>query len=285
MRSPGAHRLELDRLGRSAAPRRRRGRPSVQRRLAAVAVAGGVDDDLLALLWPRERGPEGEVLDRVDRRAVLADQQAEVVAVHRRPDLVRRSPRCRRSRAARAPWTIRAHHRPHPLRGLVGSRPPRSRQASTSTSPLTRAAPDSPRRLLEHREAHATPPSGPGSASRAPSSRPTSPRRGCRRRLGLVGPLLLGLLRALVVRSSPSWPTGAGRSASSSCAVKVAACAARPFPSPFGGRLRLGRRCSFFAAASAGPVGPCRRQPRRRLARARAWPPRRRPGLAARASG
>ena len=77
----GRHRLELDRaaglhdaLGGAHGER-------VERRLAPVAVAGRVDDDRLAgsaavAVDDRVR----EVLERVDRLAVLADQEAEVAA-------------------------------------------------------------------------------------------------------------------------------------------------------------------------------------------------------------
>src|SRR3712207_7279895 len=43
---------------------------------------------LLALLPTPRRDPERQVLHRVDRGAVLADEQPEVVPVDRRPDLL-----------------------------------------------------------------------------------------------------------------------------------------------------------------------------------------------------
>ena len=46
---------------------------------AALAVAGGVDDDPLALAHAAEGGLVAEQLQRVDRLAALADQQAVVV--------------------------------------------------------------------------------------------------------------------------------------------------------------------------------------------------------------
>src|SRR5215212_3046073 len=83
-----AHRLqlhravELQRLGRGAV-----GHP-VKRALAALAVARGVDRHLLALALPPVGGAEDDVLQRVDRRAVLPDQETEVVAVDGGPDLL-----------------------------------------------------------------------------------------------------------------------------------------------------------------------------------------------------
>ena len=59
----GAIRLALERLG------------------APVAIARGVDDQPLALLATAKGDAHGEVLDRVDRLAVAADQEAQVVAV------------------------------------------------------------------------------------------------------------------------------------------------------------------------------------------------------------
>src|SRR5215207_5509155 len=82
------HGLELDRPVIAQSLGGRAIRHSVQRRLATLAVAGGVDRDLLAVLGAAERGPENEVLERVDGGSVLADQQAEVVAVHRGADLL-----------------------------------------------------------------------------------------------------------------------------------------------------------------------------------------------------
>ena len=51
-----------------------------ERDRAPLAVAGGVDHDPLADAGPVDGDPVGEVLDRVDRLAVVADQQTEVIA-------------------------------------------------------------------------------------------------------------------------------------------------------------------------------------------------------------
>ena len=51
-----------------------------QRHSSSLAVAGGVDDDPLAGSLAAESDPVGDVLDRVDRLAVVADQQAEVLS-------------------------------------------------------------------------------------------------------------------------------------------------------------------------------------------------------------
>src|SRR5262249_27393641 len=75
----GAHRLELDgtpeaeRLGSCPI------RLTVQRLLAALAVAGGIDHDCLAVVAVVEGGPPGEMLERIDRLAVAADQPAHLV--------------------------------------------------------------------------------------------------------------------------------------------------------------------------------------------------------------
>jgi hypothetical protein len=68
------HRLELH--WPVVAQRLRGGavRHSVQRRRAALAVAGRVHGHLLARLRPAEGGAEHEMLERIDRRPVLADQ-------------------------------------------------------------------------------------------------------------------------------------------------------------------------------------------------------------------
>ena len=83
------HRLELDPLpGRG----RLLGHPHgerVERRLPAVAVAGRIDDHRLALVVAAaEEDRVREVLDRVDRLAVPADQHAEVVALADDADLL-----------------------------------------------------------------------------------------------------------------------------------------------------------------------------------------------------
>ena len=62
--------------------------PAPQRLALAPAVAGGVDGDPLALLAAAEGGLVAEQLDRVDRLAVAADQQADVLAVDVGVDLV-----------------------------------------------------------------------------------------------------------------------------------------------------------------------------------------------------
>ena len=91
LRSVARHRLERDRSRRSASTRA--ARPvgeRLERRPAAVAVAGGVDHDLdSAPRRPRADDRVREILDRVDRLAVLADHEPEVAAGERS----RRSPR------------------------------------------------------------------------------------------------------------------------------------------------------------------------------------------------
>src|SRR5437868_3220914 len=47
----------------------------------ALAVAGGADHDALAGALAGEGDPRGEVLGRIDRLPVAADQQAQVVAL------------------------------------------------------------------------------------------------------------------------------------------------------------------------------------------------------------
>ena len=75
-----AHRLERDRaavvdrgLGGLVGGRAQGHRP-------ALAVARGVDDDALAARRPAKGDAVGQMLDRVDRLAVMADQQPEIVA-------------------------------------------------------------------------------------------------------------------------------------------------------------------------------------------------------------
>src|SRR2546423_5544562 len=83
----GGHGLEGDAL---AAPRGAvgaSGRKIVQHDAAALPVAGGVDDHVL--LEVREAAADdrvGEVLDRVDRLAMPADQDAELTGGARRGD-------------------------------------------------------------------------------------------------------------------------------------------------------------------------------------------------------
>src|SRR5688500_17611113 len=76
------HRLELDPLPRGRGLLGHSQRERVERGLAAVAVAGRVDHDRHALVIaaPKEDRVR-EVLDRVDRLAVAADQHPEVVAL------------------------------------------------------------------------------------------------------------------------------------------------------------------------------------------------------------
>ena len=58
----------------------------VQRGGAAVAVAGGVDHHAPRSSLPRTVDPPGQVLERVDRLAVPADDEAEVLADERPGD-------------------------------------------------------------------------------------------------------------------------------------------------------------------------------------------------------
>ena len=76
----GAHRLELDALARARAVGGAQGH-RLERRGASRPIAGGVDDHGLPLagLVAGDNGVR-EVLDRIDRLAVPADQDAEVVA-------------------------------------------------------------------------------------------------------------------------------------------------------------------------------------------------------------
>ena len=78
---------------------------ALQRLLAALAVAGGVDDHAHARgrRVVAGRGLEREVLDGVDRLAVAADEQPEVVALERGPDLPALLARSSPSPGARAP--------------------------------------------------------------------------------------------------------------------------------------------------------------------------------------
>ena len=85
----GAHRLELDRPPVADGLRRGPVRLALERLLAALAIAGGIDDDALALVAVVERRAPGKVLERVDHRPVATDQAAEVVRpVDRRADLL-----------------------------------------------------------------------------------------------------------------------------------------------------------------------------------------------------
>ncbi len=56
---------------------------ALQRQLAALAIAGGVDDDAQARgrRMVARRGLERQVLDGVDRLPVAADEQPEVIAL------------------------------------------------------------------------------------------------------------------------------------------------------------------------------------------------------------
>ena len=83
-----AHRVHLDGL---LVPDRILGGqvgPAAQGLALAPAIAGRVDRDPLALLAAAEGGLVAEQLDRVDRLAVAADQQADVLAVDVGADLV-----------------------------------------------------------------------------------------------------------------------------------------------------------------------------------------------------
>src|SRR4051794_130550 len=78
----GAHRVEPDGTPEAAGALRRLVGLAPQQGAPPLAVAGGVDGD--ALLRARvERGPVGQVLQRIDRLAVAPDEDPEVLAVHR----------------------------------------------------------------------------------------------------------------------------------------------------------------------------------------------------------
>ena len=79
MRSERAHRLERDRALVTDGGLGRLVRGRAQRDGAPLPVAGGVDDDALAGRRRPKGDPVRDVLDRVDRLAVVADQQAEVI--------------------------------------------------------------------------------------------------------------------------------------------------------------------------------------------------------------
>ena len=83
-----AHRLELDGPVVLQRLSSRPVRHAVQGSGAAFAVPGRVDGHLLAVIGAAESRAEHQVLDGVDRRPVLPDQESEVVAVHRRAYLV-----------------------------------------------------------------------------------------------------------------------------------------------------------------------------------------------------
>ena len=104
-------------------------------------------------LLPPERRAEGQVLERVDRGAVLADQETQLVPVHGGADLVvglddvHRRPQPQRVHDAR-------HDRPHPLGRLVRNRPRDRRQASESTSARTCAGPSEPSSCAYSKRTH-----------------------------------------------------------------------------------------------------------------------------------
>ena len=89
-RSLGRHRVQRD---RAALAQRVVGGMvglAAQDHLAALAVALGVDDDPPAVLGARAADALGEMLHGVDRLAVAADEQPEVLAVHRARSASRR---------------------------------------------------------------------------------------------------------------------------------------------------------------------------------------------------
>ena len=110
-------------------------RERVEGRLAAGPVAGGVDDDLLPVVGLRARDDRvREVLDRVDRLAVLADEQPEVAArcTWRRP---RPSSSCTSIRhGTPSPSTIRSST----SRASVGDRSLRVGAPATGATPSSR---------------------------------------------------------------------------------------------------------------------------------------------------
>src|SRR3954452_1051809 len=74
------HRLERHAFAARERLRRRSVGLLLERRPPPVPVAGSVDEDALALLRTSEDDRGGQVLDRVDRLAALADHQTEVGA-------------------------------------------------------------------------------------------------------------------------------------------------------------------------------------------------------------
>ena len=84
-----AHRLQLD---RPAVAERIGHRPvglALEGVLAPRPVPGGVDDDAAVVVAVAAQGdPHRQVLQRVDRGAVLADQQPEILALDRGAQLV-----------------------------------------------------------------------------------------------------------------------------------------------------------------------------------------------------
>ena len=110
--------------------------------------------------WPHSE------LERVDRLAVLADQQAELGAADVRPQLLRRAPRRRRSPAGPDGRSVRAAGSPAPAppaRRATRTRAPPSRQA------LRSAVADDPRVTSPRRRPAAPRP------PRTPRARPSSP--------------------------------------------------------------------------------------------------------------
>src|SRR4051794_3890801 len=84
-----AHRLELDRPPEAHSLRSSAIRLALERLLAARAVAGGVHDNRLTLVGIVEGRAPRQVLERVDRLAMAADQPAEFVRpVDGRADLI-----------------------------------------------------------------------------------------------------------------------------------------------------------------------------------------------------
>ena len=92
---------------------------AAQRLALAAAVAGRVDGDPLALLPAAEGGLVAEQLHRVDRLAVAADQQADLLALDVGVDLL--VALLDRDRGLQAEILDDAlEQRPNALRGLLG---------------------------------------------------------------------------------------------------------------------------------------------------------------------
>ena len=127
----------------------------LERGRAARAIAGSVDDDAQPVVAVRAVPDRvGEVLERVDRLAVAADQHAEVGADERRDELARRSRRsapspARRSRRssaraarARAPaWLVSSSCGSAGGARRSGRRPSRHRRRRVADAEQARARP------------------------------------------------------------------------------------------------------------------------------------------------
>src|SRR5947209_6394086 len=83
-----AHRLELDRPPKAQSVVRGLIGGPPKRRFAALAIASRINHHHLPIAEATERSARSEVLQRVNRRAMLADQQPEILAADDRTDLL-----------------------------------------------------------------------------------------------------------------------------------------------------------------------------------------------------